>query len=116
MELKINAYVDYVNSVARVGFVSPSERAKVLDQVAASKARICVFGDQEVVEAAAKFEQSSRNLANIDAQWAFTNLCQVMRERGIAGGSVDDEDITTILFGHEPTAPQVAKPASPDGH
>jgi hypothetical protein len=69
MELKINAYVDYVNSVARVAFVNPSERAKVLDQVAASKARICVFGDKDVVEAAARFEQSYRQRRDLASNW-----------------------------------------------
>jgi hypothetical protein len=113
MELKLNAYVDYVNTVAQIAFSTPAERTKVLDQLAASKTRICVFGDKEVVEAAAKLEESSRDLAMVDAQLAFTHLCQVMRKRGIAGGNVTDEDISTLLFA--PKESQRVKSVEPRG-
>ncbi len=101
MELRLSAYVDYINSIARMAFVNASERAKALDQLAAAKTRICVFGDKEVLDAAARFEQTSKKLANTDAQDAFTDLCQVMREHGIAVGSVADAAIRTVLFGLE---------------
>ncbi len=115
MELKLGAYVDYVNSIARVAFVSSSERPKALDQVAAAKTRICIFGDKEVVETAAQFEQTSKNLANTDAQHAFTDMCQVMRKRGVASGSVADAAIHTLLFGYERKAPQTDNSANPNG-
>jgi hypothetical protein len=101
MELKLSAYVDYINSIARVAFLNPSERSKALDQVVAAKTRICIFGDKEVLEAVAGFERTSKKLVNADAQHAFTNLCQVMREHGIAGGSVADETLNALLFGLE---------------
>jgi len=106
MELKLGAYVDYINGIARLAFAATSERAQALDQWTAAKTRICVFGDREILEAAARFEKTSKRLANLDAQNALTDLCQVMRGHGIATGSVADAAISTVLFGfdHENTS------------
>jgi hypothetical protein len=39
MELKLSAYVDYINSIAQVKFLNTSERSKALDQVVAAKTK-----------------------------------------------------------------------------
>jgi hypothetical protein len=95
MELKLSAYVDYINGIARLAFVTASERVKALDQLTAAKTRICVFGDREVADA--------------DAQNAFTDLCQVMRKHGIATESVADAAVSTVLFGLEHENPPSGK-------
>lgn len=98
MESKLNAYVDYINSVGKVAFAADSERGKALEQVATAKTRMCVFGDKEVMEVAAEFERSSRDLSNADAQSAFIALVQVMRAHGVAVGGVADVELHTLLF------------------
>jgi hypothetical protein len=99
LELKSNAYADYVNAVATLAFAPQAERSDVLAKLVAAKARICVFGDRDIISTMAEFEKTSCLLKNLDAQRAFRSLLVLIRERGIASGGIEDMASNILLFG-----------------
>src|SRR5688500_3218685 len=68
LELKSEAYADYINAVATAGFVQESSLSIMRERLAAAKSRICVFGDREVIEAMSRLERTSLLLSNPDAR------------------------------------------------
>lgn len=99
LELKSQAYADYLNSIAAVAFASPHERSRALQGVAAAKTRLCVFGDGPIIERAVLLENTSLDLSQLDAQEAFIGLLQAMRQRGVVVGQVNDSAFNVLLLG-----------------
>lgn len=103
LELKSQACADYLNSIASVAFASPEGRSQALQKVAAAKAHLCVFGDGPVIEQMVRLEKTSLDLSQPAAQEALITLLQVMRNRGIAVGQVDDSAFQILLLGAKPS-------------
>ena len=99
LELKSQAYADYLNSIAAVAFAAPHERPKALQAVAAAKTRLCVFGDGPIIDLAVNLENTSLDLSQTDAQEAFIRLLQAMRQRGVVVGQVNDSAFQVLLLG-----------------
>jgi hypothetical protein len=98
LELKSTAYADYVHAVAKVPTSPSDDKSQAIREVTSAKARICVFGDSDVVDSLVALEKTSRNLANEDAQSAFKSLLSVMRSRGVAVGKVNEKVFDVLLF------------------
>ncbi len=67
--------------------------------MATAKAKICSYGDAEVIESLGQFELTSQQLADHDAQEAFVRLIQTMRRRSIAKGTVTNQSLKVLLTG-----------------
>jgi hypothetical protein len=110
LELKSEAYADFINVVASAAYVEDIHRSAMRERLAAAKSRICVFGDGQVIEAIARLEHTSLLLSNTDAREAFLELTQIIRPHSIANGTIKTETMSTVLFGAEPST-QIARKA-----
>jgi len=93
LELKSEAYSDYLNAVASVAFETTEGR----ESLAAAKARLCIFGDTSVLKKVATLERTGGHLSQPDSQKAFIDLVQEMRRRGVGVGDGPEADIRALI-------------------
>jgi head-tail adaptor len=105
--LRAQAYADYLLSVAAAAHLrSDQDLRDAHRETADAKARIAVYGSNEVISALARFEESGAALGSAGSRTAFVALVTRMRS---ASSSAQERDIEAVLFGTE----QRGDPRSP---
>jgi len=106
-EFRLSAYTDFINSVSRL--VSARRMGRVsdeLEELAAlndAKTRICICGDQAVVEALGEFWLNGGTLEKESEILAFTRLCMRIREAlGNKEKEVYTVNVSQVLFQLQP--------------
>ena len=94
--LQTGAYADYLRCVAEAAHLNlQSDEANLFARAADAKARICLYGSQEVISLLAVFDKEGGVISNDQQRSAFVRLVQAMRKKSTAQIS----DIEAILFG-----------------
>ena len=105
LELKANAYADFLKSLSETTFAQRSNDKARENQgfslMVEAKARICIYGEPEVVSSLANFWRSGASLCTPIQYQAFIKLVQSMRESGFAGGKISSDDISQIIIGED---------------
>lgn len=95
--LRAQAYADYLRSVAAAAHLRSDEDLRDAHRDAAdAKARIAVYGSNEVISALARFEESGAALGSAGSRTAFVALVTRMRS---TSPSAQERDIEAVLFG-----------------
>lgn len=103
--LRTQAYVDYLQSVAKFAQAAktdPNERLKLLAEAADAKTRICIYGSKNIVKLLAEFERNGAKIASRESKETFIALCSQMRAEGInSEENLPVDDLKLVLFGLE---------------
>ena len=102
-ELRSKAYMDYLKCVceqAQFRFKEENkEKQELFSRIADAKARICLYGSKEAIQAFSQFEKLGASMGSIEQRTAFTSMVSIMRAD--SGGEIgtDPEDIQIVLLG-----------------
>jgi len=102
-ELRSKAYMDYLKCVceqAQFRFKEENkEKQELFSRTADAKARICLYGSKEAIQAFSQFEKLGASMGSIEQRTAFTSMVSIMRAD--SGGEIgtDPEDIQIVLLG-----------------
>jgi hypothetical protein len=102
-EWRNTAYTDFINAATLVATAQrQGKRDTVSDQLARlsdAKARICVYGDAEVISELAEFWRHGATLQTESEILAFTRICLKIRESlQVPGRKINSPDISQLLF------------------
>lgn len=102
-EWRNTAYTDFINAATLVATAQrQGKRDTVSDQLARlsdAKARICVYGDAEVISELAEFWRHGATLQTESEILAFTRICLKIRESlEVPGRKINSFDISQLLF------------------
>lgn len=96
------AYADFLNAVFAVATAQRhGKRDIVTEQLARlsdAKARICVYGDANVIHSISVFWQHGATLQTELELLAFTRVCLAIRESVGAVGKMHSSDVSQLLF------------------
>jgi hypothetical protein len=94
--LRSQAYADYLRAVAAAGHLRSDEDLRdALRDAADAKARIAIYGGNEVIKALSRFEEAGAVLSDEPAAKAFVSLVSAMR----SGAAVPDHELELLLLG-----------------
>jgi hypothetical protein len=102
-ELKSKAYMDYLKCVCEQAQLRPSvgsqEQKEIFARTGDAKARICLYGSNEVNSAFSNFEILGATMLNKEQRAAFTKMVSIMRtdSGSVAVGS--SSEIQNVLLG-----------------
>jgi hypothetical protein len=102
-ELKSKAYMDYLKCVCEQAQLRPSvgsqEQKEIFARTGDAKARICLYGSNEVISAFSNFEILGATMLNKEQRAAFTKMVSIMRtdSGSVAVGS--SSEIQNVLLG-----------------
>jgi hypothetical protein len=102
-EWRNTAYTDFINAATLVATAQrQGKRDTVSDKLARlsdAKARICVYGDAEVISELAEFWRHGATLQTESEILAFTRICLKIRESlQVPGRKINSPDISQLLF------------------
>ena len=101
-EWRNSAYADFLNAVSAVATAQRhGKRDVVTEQLARlsdAKARICVYGDTNVIHEIAEFWRHGATLQTESEILSFTRVCLAIRESAGAPGLIYSPDISQLLF------------------
>ena len=101
--LKTDAYVDFLSSISKVTiFQRHGDTQREREAIAAmmdAKARICIYGEKEVVSALATFWSLGAVIDTPERVDSFINIVQAMRKDSHIVGFISDEEIEILLVG-----------------
>jgi hypothetical protein len=99
-ELRSAAYADFVRGVATAAEQSQARNTATGSKalVADARARIVIYGGEDVISALCKFFALGGQTCNAEGMLAFANLCRSMRAE-TGHEHVRAEDISKVLFG-----------------
>lgn len=102
-ELRSKSYMDYLKCVceqAHFRFKEENkEKQELFSRTADAKARICLYGSNEAIQAFSHFEKLGASMGSAEQRKAFTNMVSIMRtDSGSEIGS-EHEDIQIVLLG-----------------
>ena len=102
--LRTQAYTDYIRCVGEFAFLKTQSGAKenreLFARTSDSKARICIYGSEEVTSALAKFHRLGAVIASPEQVQAFVSLVAAMRlDTGLRGSGIGAGDIEDALIG-----------------
>uniref|UniRef100_UPI003565957B hypothetical protein n=1 Tax=Immundisolibacter sp. TaxID=1934948 RepID=UPI003565957B len=101
-EWRNSAYADFLNAVSAVATAQRhGKRDVVAEQLARlsdAKARICVYGDTNVIHSIAEFWRHGATLQTESEILAFTRVCLAIRASAGAAGEIHSPDISQLLF------------------
>jgi len=111
--LRTQAYTDYLKGVCEQAQLAhkaePNEVREILARTADAKARICLYGSTQVVEAFAAFERLGATMKTKDDRRTFTTMVAIMRNDSGSNPGVQIESLELVLMGHrEAEAPRAA--------
>jgi len=103
-DLRSRAYMDYLNCVCQQAqFMhkeGTKERQELFTRTADAKARICLYGSNEAIQAFSAFEKLGASMGSDEQRRAFTKMVAIMRTDSGSELGVQPEDIQTVLLGH----------------
>jgi hypothetical protein len=101
--LRTQAYVDYLRAVAQMArgrAGDPKRHAEVSGQAADAKARICLYGSDQVVHQLAQFDDTGAVLNTRESTAEFIALCRLMRSESQKGDTMETtRSLGIVLFG-----------------
>jgi len=111
--LRTQAYTDYLKCVCEqaqlVPKAQPNEIREIFARTADAKARICLYGSTQAVEAFASFERMGAKMKSKDERRVFTTMVAIMRKDSGSSPKAQIESLELVLMGHrEPDAPRAA--------
>jgi hypothetical protein len=87
----------------------PTEIREIFARTADAKARICLYGSAQAVEAFAAFERMGARMKNQDERRAFTTMVAIMRKDSGSNPGVQIESLELVLMGYcKADTPQAA--------
>lgn len=102
-DLRAKAYMDFLKAVCELANYQPksniSKRAAIAERTADAKARICLYGSADVIQAYSKWEQLAPQMASEDQQTAFINMVKFMRRDSGGEIKVPNRDLQNVLLG-----------------
>lgn len=102
--LRTQAYTDYLKSVCEQAQLAPkaqpNEIREIFTRTADAKARICLYGSTQAVEAFAAFERLGAKMKTKDERRAFTTMVAIMRMDSGSTPGVQIESLELVLMGH----------------
>ncbi len=101
-ELRTQAYLDFLKGVAHMAHLNDTHGSQERDayaKVTDAKARICLYGSGEVIEAFAVFEKLGATVQSLPQQEAFVAMIWAMRRDSGSTSGPQVEDIATVLLG-----------------
>ena len=107
-DLRTQAYIDYLKSVSGLAHLNDphgSQERDLLAGAADAKARICLYGSGEVINAFAAFEQLGAMLSSPAEQRCFVAMIAAMREDSGSKSPANIEDIRLLLLGDKRLSP-----------
>jgi len=107
-DLRTQAYLDYIKSVTGLAHLSDPQGPQERDlwaSAADAKARICLYGSGEVIQAFAAFEQLGAMLSSPSEQRCFVAMIAAMRKDSGNESPANIEDIRLLLLGDERLSP-----------
>jgi hypothetical protein len=101
--LRAAAYADYFRAVSSLATAGRSSAA--VSALAEAKGRMCLYGSPRVLGRLAQLERHGANLASPDARAAILDIVsEARKDTTSTGASVENADLSLILFGSHPTA------------
>lgn len=77
--------------------------AELLAKLTDSKARICIYGEEDVIRELARFWEAGATFETESGLLAFTRFClNVRKSFGIAADASLSADVSSLLFGIKP--------------
>ncbi|RSD30928.1 hypothetical protein [Vibrio pectenicida] len=102
MELRTDAYCKFVDSVSSIAVCEPSEHAVKLENLNQAKTRVILIGSQSVVSKLEVFFTRYGVLSSTEAELAFTEIIQAMRNDLSKTGSLELVNLHRSLFNVKP--------------
>ena len=104
-ELRTQAYLDYLKSVSGLAHLNDpqgSQERDLLANAADAKARICVYGSSQVVQAFASFERLGAKVSSPAQRRSFVAMVAAIRRDSGNASSAGVSDLSLLLLGsHE---------------
>ncbi len=101
-DLRAKSYTDYLNCVCEHANLARRQLKKsdeLFVKTADAKARICLYGSQETVNAFAVFERLGATMNTSEQRAAFTSMVAEMRSDSGGDDKVKLKDIEVVLLG-----------------
>jgi len=102
-ELQNSAYSDFLNAASKIAVAQRNDQRNLvtneLSNLADAKARICVYGDSNVVNHLASFLREGGTLQTEQEILSFTRLClEIRKSVGMEDKDLIGSDISQLLF------------------
>jgi len=95
--------MDYLNCVCEQAQFKPKENSqekkKMFTKITDAKARICLYGSDESIQAFSTFEKLGALINNREQINAFTNMLSIMRTDSGSKKCTNNRDLQNILLG-----------------
>ena len=102
-ELKSKAYMDYLKCVCDQAQLRPKmgsqEQKDIFARTGDAKARICLYGSNDAIEAFSAFEVLGAAMATSEQRKAFTKMVSIMRTDSGSTLVSNINDIQNVLLG-----------------
>jgi len=102
--LRTQAYTDYLKCVCEQAQLAPKTQPKEIHEIFArtadAKARVCLYGSTQAVEAFAAFERLGAKMTTKDERRTFTSMVAIMRSDSGSDRGVQIESLELVLMGH----------------
>jgi hypothetical protein len=103
LTLRTNAYIDFIKGIAAATVAQKNRDSQkeqnAIEQITDAKARVCIYGDAQVVDALADFHRGGPVLDTPERMRAFVYVCQAMRQCGsMRGHPVANSQISRLLL------------------
>lgn len=96
-DLRSKAYMDFLKCVSEQAQLKPQpgtqDQKELFSRAGDAKARICLYGSNDVISAFSKFEQLGASMATLEQRQAFTSMVAEMRADS---GSKPSNNLTAI--------------------
>ena len=95
--------MDFMQTVCELANMRPKEGSKERNELAQrtadAKARICLYGSSETIQAYSKWEQLGPNMGSEEQRNAFIEMVKLMRADSGSDIKVDSKDLKNVLLG-----------------
>lgn len=102
-ELRSNAYMDYLKCVCDQAQLRPKdgtqEKKELFAKTGNAKARICLYGSNQVIHAFSVFEELGASMNNAEQRNAFTSMVAIMRSDSGNKDAAKANELQNILLG-----------------
>ena len=101
--LRTQAYMDYLKCVCEQAQLARQSKAPKLSEIFArtadAKARICLYGSTEAIQAFSTFEKLGATMNTEEQRKAFTTMVLIMRNDSGSQSGAKIEDLERVLLG-----------------
>lgn len=107
LELRSRAYADFFECTARLVSArrlgEKEHEAELLAKLTDAKARICIYGEEEIIRELARFWEAGASFETESSLLSFTRFCMnVRRSFGVAAPPSLSVEVSSLLFGIKP--------------